>query len=74
MSAADPRTAAANSAVTQQFAATQRGHLAAQKALWQIAQRQGGQELVDEARASLGADGTALAAFARSLLRGRQAP
>ena len=71
MSAAiDPRAAAENKRLAAQVASLQAGHLAAQRVLWAIS-RQGGQELVDEARRSLGDDADALAAFARSLLRGR---
>lgn len=72
MTAADPRTAAANLAMGDRLSRTYAGNLAAQKAMWQIAQRQGGQEIVDAARASLGDDEVALAAFGRSLARGRE--
>jgi hypothetical protein len=71
--AIDPRAAADNKRLAAKVASVQAGHLAAQRCLWQVAQRQGGQELVDEARRSLGDDADALAAFARSLLRGREA-
>jgi hypothetical protein len=63
---------AQNAAIANQIASVQAGHLAAQRALWKIAQREGGQELIDAARRGLGDDVHALAAFARSLLRGRE--
>lgn len=67
MTAADPRAAAANASLADRIRSTQTGHLAAQKALWQ-----GGQELVDAARRSLGDDVEAIGAFGRPLARVRE--
>lgn len=66
-----PQQRAANASLVEQIRSAHAGHLAAQKALWQVAQGQGGQDVIDQARASLGDDIDALTAFGRSLLRGR---
>jgi hypothetical protein len=71
VSAADTRARLQNEKVAKDVASLWAGYAAGQRALWAIARRKGGQEVIDAARASLAGDSVALAAFGRSLLRGR---